>query len=330
MDELESAVHPVRMRPTNRISIMVLLSCSHLLGQGNPHDWLHDALLEEQQGRFDIAIEMARLAVDSHQLSGVELGRGYVMLGVAYHQVGEFTEGKAAFKKSLRILGHEPEHVSDYAAALNDYGGLCSDAGQLNLAEAAWLKALHLRKQMGDNAVVMRSLTNLAQLAVARRRLHEARAYLKQAVAEMKGAHDLVDDDLVLLFESQASVALAEGHASAAVANFERALELCRQTRGNEHWLTGWEHMLRGKAYAQLGDINRALADMREGLAILEHALGRTNTIYLAAQMAYSQVLDRAGLHAEAWQWRVAAEQAGKDLLGRQCFECTINVLGFR
>jgi len=330
MATLESEVHRVRMRPISKISIMVLLACTRFLAQRNPHDWLHDALVQEQLGHFEIAIDLAKLAVDSHQLSGVELGRGYVLLGVAYHQTGKFTEAKAAFEGSLRILGHDPEHVSDYAAALNNYGGLYGDVGQLEVAEAMWLKALHLRKQTGDHAAAMRSLTNLAQLALAQRRTRKAKQYLQQAFGEMKLAPDPIGDDLVLLEETQASVALGEDHSSAAVAGFQHALELCRQTRGDKHWLTGWEHMLRGKAYAQLGDINQALADMRQGLAILEQALGPINTMYLGAQMAYSQILDRAGLHAEALQWQAAATRASKDLVGRQCFECTMNVVGFR
>jgi len=328
MASLESKLHRVRMRPIRKIWIVVLLACARLLAQGNPHDWLHDALLEEQQGRFDIAINLAKLAVDSQQLRGVELGRGYVLLGVAYHQTGKFTEAKAAFESSLGILGHDPEHVSDYAAALNNYGGLCGDVGQLGAAEAMWLKALHLRKQTGDHAAAMRSLTNLARLALARRRIRKAKEYVQQASGEMKLAPDPMGDDLLLLVETQASLALGEGHSSAAVAGFQHALELCRQTRGDKHWLTGWEHMLRGKAYAQSGDVNRALADMREGLAILEPALGRLNMMYLGAQMAYSQILDRAGLHAEARQLQAAAVRASKDL--RQCFDCTINVVGFR
>jgi tetratricopeptide (TPR) repeat protein len=330
MDSLESKAHPVRMRSIRRIAIMMLLASTRFLAQGNPHDWLHDALVQEQQGRFDLAINLAKLAVSSHQLTGVELGRGYVMLGVAYHQTGKFAEAKAALESSLSILRHDPEHMSDYAAALNNYGGLCGDLGQLEVAEAMWLKALHFRKQTGDHAAAMRSLTNLAQLALARRRIHDAKKYVKQAFGEMKLVPDPMGDDLVLLVETQASLALGEGQSSAALAGFQRALELCRQTRGDDYWLTGWEHMLRGKAYAQLGDINRALADMREGLAILEQALGRRNAMYLGAQMAYSQILDRAGLHAEALQLRAASAQASKDLVGRECFECTINVVGFR
>jgi hypothetical protein len=98
----------------------------------------------------------------------------------------------------------------------------------------------------------------------------------------------------------------------------------------DEHWITGWEHMLRGKAYARSGDMSRASADMREGLAILEHAVGRENRLFLAAQLAYSQVLDCSGLYAEAAQLRSAAEQGLKEFAGIQGVRCTISVAGFR
>jgi hypothetical protein len=160
--------------------------------------------------------------------------------------------------------------------------------------------------------------------------MHEAKHYLKEASDVMRVADDLIDDDFVLFFEAEASMSLSEGHSSVAVADSGRALELCRRARGDEFWLTGWEHMLRGKAYAQQGDMNRASADMQMGLAIIEHALGCKNTMYLAAQIAYSQILDRTGLHAEAAQLRAAAEQARKDVFGTQCIGCTINIAGFR
>ena len=88
--------------------------------------------------------------------------------------------------------------------------------------------------------------------------------------------------------------------------------------------------MVLGNAYAQSGDMETALADMSRGLSIIDKALGRRNPTYFAAQMAYSHVLDRAGWHAQAAQWKAAAEQTEKDLYGGQCVGCTINVAAFQ
>jgi hypothetical protein len=69
---------------------------------------------------------------------------------------------------------------------------------------------------------------------------------------------------------------------------------------------------------------------MRTGLTILDHALGHRNAKYIGAELAYSQVLDQSGLHAEAAQMRAASEKASKDYYRSQCAGCTINIAAFR
>jgi tetratricopeptide (TPR) repeat protein len=318
------------MRHTYKLLLTVWLACFPLLAQQDPNSRLHDALVLEQQGQFDSAVNIINLLINSPQLKAIELGRAYVMLGFAYHQEGKFNEAQSAFDRSLQILEHDPEHVGDYATALNDYAGLLGDAEQWDEAEAMWLKALHLREHMGDHAAAMRSLTDLAQLALVKKRLHEAKEYVRQASDEMKLAHDPMDDDLAMLYETEGFVELVGGHASGAVTAFQRALGLSVRTLGEQHWISGWEHILRGKAYAQAGELKNAMTDMETGLAILDHALGRTSLKYAAAELAYSQVLDWAGSHAEATRLRAAAQQTSKDFYGNPCVGCTINVAGFR
>jgi tetratricopeptide (TPR) repeat protein len=318
------------MRYTNKLVFIFFLACSPLLAQQNPSSTLHDALVLEQQGQFDSAVNTINLLINSHQLNGAELGRAYIMLGFAYREEEEFNDAQFAFEHSLQILEHDPDHIGDYATALNDYAGLYGDAGQLEAADGMWLKALHLRKQLGDHAAAMRSLMNLAELALIQKRLHEAKEYLRQATDEAKSAaQDLTDDDLAKLYETKGWIELISGHASAAVTVFQRALDLSVRTRGAQHWIAGWEHILRGRAYAQAGDINSAMADMHVGLAILDHALGRTSLKYSAAELTYAQVLDRAGSHAEAARLRTAAGMAIKNFYGNSCTGCTINVAAF-
>jgi tetratricopeptide (TPR) repeat protein len=312
------------------ISILAWLTCTALFAQTTPQQELRNCLVLEQKAQFDEAIIAGKSALTSGQLTEAEMGRAYIMLGFAYHEEGKFNDAQTAFEQSLRIFEHDTEHLTDYASALDDYGGLYGDAGQLDVAQAMWLKALHLREQIGDHAAVVRSLTNLAQVAVAQKRLHQAAEYMRRASAELKSAPDLTNDDSAVFFEAQAWLALSEGHASAAVDGFQRALGICRRTRGEDHWLTGWEHILRGKAYAQSGNLTASLADMRQGLAVLDHALSRKSLQYRAAQLAYSQVLDQSGLHAEAAEMRANAGVSGKDLFDGQCSGCTINMAGFR
>ena len=196
-----------------------------------------------------------------------------------------------------------------------------------------WRKAFRLRQRIGDHTGTTLSLIRLAEVALAQNRVREAHQYLQKVQNPSDPAMaspDLINDDTAFFFETQGQLAIAEHHGSAAIAAYQHALELVERSRGEQHWLAGWEHMLLGKAYAESGDFGNALANMKTGLTILDHALGQKNPKYFTAELAYSRVLDQFGLHAEAAQMRAAAEKAGRDYYGSQCAGCTTNVAAFR
>jgi tetratricopeptide (TPR) repeat protein len=318
------------MRRLRWILLTLSLLQRPLLSQTNPHQALRDALTLENTGNFEPAAATANLAIDTGQLAGTELGRAYIILGVAYQGVGNLIDAQIAYEHALQILKGDPEHLEEYAAALENYAGYFTDLGQLEIAAPLWSKAFHLRQRMGDPTALTLALIHQAGVALSRKKIHEARDYLKHASEEMKLAHDLVDGDVALFFETKGWLGLAEGHASEAVAAYGHALALCTRAYGEQHWLCGWDRLLRGKAYAQASRFDIALDDMRKGLAVLEQTLGRRSPKYLAAQIAYSQVLDRVGSHVEAAQMRTSTEQARKDYFTGQCAGCTIPVSAFR
>jgi len=309
--------------------ILVVAVATPTFGQLNSHTALQDALVLENGGNFDTAAKIAKAAIDSGQLSRNELGRGYIIFAVASEGAGDLANARMAFEHALQVLEHDREHPEDYASALESYAGLYSLLGQLDVALRMWEKAFHLRERIGDHSGTALSLTRLAEVALARNRLREARRYLQKASDAML-ASDLGDDGEAFFLETQGWLAIAEHEAPAAVASYQNALELVKRSRGEQHWLAGWDHMLLGKAYAEAGDLKSALANMQAGLTILDHALGQKNPKYLVAELAYSRVLDQSGLHAEAAQMRAASEKASKDYYGSQCAGCTINVTAFR
>lgn len=298
-------------------------------GQNKPPA-LGDALVLVNRGSFETAARLAKATIDSGQLSGIELGRGYIILATAWLGAGDLANAQVAFEHALQILGHDREHPEDYASALEDYAGLYSQLGQLDVAAPMWRKALHLRQSMADHTGAALSLTRLAELSLARNRLREAQRYLQKASNERKISRDFVDDDQAFFLETQGWLAIAEHHAPAAVTSYECALKLVERSQGKQHWLAGWEHMLLGKAYSESGDLRSAVTNMQTGLTILDHELGQKNQKYIAAELAYSRVLDQVGLHGEAAQMRVAAEKASKAYFGAECAGCTINVAAFR
>jgi len=58
------------------------------------------------------------------------------------------------------------------------------------------------------------ALIHEAGVALARKKIREAREYLKKASAEMKLAHDLMDGNVALFFETKGWLGLAEGQPS--------------------------------------------------------------------------------------------------------------------
>jgi tetratricopeptide (TPR) repeat protein len=306
------------------------LLCMPTFGQSDPHQLLHDALVLNNRGDFETAARLAKATIDSRQLNGDELGRGYIILAVACQGSGDLAGAQIAFEHALHLLEHDREHPDDYASALENYAGFYNELGQLDIAAPMWRKALQLRQRIGDHTGTALSLIRLAELALCRNHIREAHQYLQKASDEAKITPDLLDDDKAFFFETQGWLAIVEHHAPAAVIDYQHALELMERSRGEQHWIAGWEHMLLGKAYAKSGDLRSALANMQTGLTILDHALGRKNPKYFAAELAYSRVLDKFGLHDEALQMRAAAEKASKDYYGEQCAGCTISVAAFR
>ena len=313
-----------------RTLLTVCLLNGPISGQTNPSVALQDALLLENRGSFEYAAKVAKATIDSRQMSGDELGRAYIILAVACQGAGDLANAQIAYEHALQVLDPDGEHPEDYASALENYAGFYSALGQLDVAAPMWRKVLHLRQTIGDHTGAALSLTRLAEVALARNRVHEARQYLQKATAEAKASPDPIDDDKAFFFETQGWLAIAEHHAPAAVAAYQSALRLVERSRGEQHWLAGWEHMLLGRAYAESRDFRSALANMQTGIAILDHALGQKSQKYFAAELAYSRVLDQLGSHAQAAQMRAAAEKARKDYYGSRCSGCTINVAGFR
>ena len=305
-----------------------------MLGAQTNSAQLQTALQLERQGQIDQAIAIAKPLTDSGQLRGADLGRACILLGTSYKEKGNLAESQRSFERALRIFEGDSDHLSEYASALQNYGMLYNDVGQADVAEVMWTKALRLRRQIGDHAAITRSLVALAGLALSKNHVSLANDELRAASNEMKQTtalkgDGLVDDDFALIAEAQGWLAMAQKRTHDAIAGYRRALEITRRTRGDDHWLTGWDRMLLGKALAQSGDMKQGLAETRAGYEILDRSFVRQSPKHVAAQVAYAQLLDRAGAHAQAAQLKAEADQAMKDLSRVQCVSCTINVSGF-
>ena len=69
---------------------------------------------------------------------------------------------------------------------------------------------------------------------------------------------------------------------------------------------------------------------MQKGLAILKMTEGTNSLRYLAGELAYSELLERAGSHAEAARINSDANTTIRNMGSSHCAQCTVSVWGLR
>ena len=173
---------------------------------------------------------------------------------------------------------------------------------------------------------VARSCVTLAGLEINQGHRCKGSEYLQQAVQEAKLAIGLDQDFYAQISSTRGCLALLGGDTAAAISVYTHAVELWATAHGENHMLTGWGYMLLGKSYARAGQNAVVLEEMRKGLRILERSTGTNSVKYLAAEIVYSEVLDRSGAHIQAIRLKNTAEQALKRLYQDACIPCSISI----
>ncbi|NYF80902.1 tetratricopeptide repeat protein [Granulicella arctica] len=284
----------------------------------------------EQEAQSAQAIVILQPLIDSGSLNAALTGKAWNIIGLAYQDQGNLVSARNAYEQSIHILKPLPDEIKDYAVALDDLGGFYLDSGQIELAGTIRIKALHLYEKLNDHEGVTIACSNLAGVAFAQKRVRDGRRYLERALQEAKVASGLDDDDLAALSSMQGWLAQFDGDMPGSVSAYRHAINLWRKSHGEDHPMTGWGYMLIGKAHAEAGLSAMALTEMQHGLTILDHMLGQRNPRFLAAEIAYSHVLDQTGAHVDATRLRTTAEQALNGFYNSQCVGCTASAAIFR
>lgn len=299
------------------------------IAQADPVAPLMRAYALERQDQPANAVALVRPLIESGTFQGAELGRAWILLGIAYADQSDFREAQHAYEQAISLLQPMSDR-RDYASAVYSLANLYLVEGQLQASKGLRLKALQLYEQAGDHRGIARASNALASLAWKQGHIREGRRYLKQTADEMKVATELNDDDLATIFATQALFARVDGNSSAAIAGYEHAIQLLKRADEANSPRLAWEYMLLGIAYADTSRFDDALGEMRQGLSILDRAWGRKDPRYLEAEIAYSQVLDRSGDHKPAALLRATDEATLKELKRAQCIGCTISAEAFR
>ena len=254
-------------------------------------------------------IQAANSLLANQKLTPVEQGIALTYLGHAYQRGGDFQTATRYYEKALAILERDGLHPSEYAITLGALATLYAEMDQMDTAKHVLLRSVHLfEKDSGQHGQIAIIWSDLATIAADRHSSREAHKCMALAIAEMKRATNVDPDETAVLLTTQARIAEIDGDVRTAIADYQRALDLWKQTHGDQHPDTGWLYVLLGDAYLEAHDIASARETTSRGLNVLEASSGRQNPRYLAAELAYSNVLEASGSHNEASRLRKEAQ----------------------
>jgi tetratricopeptide (TPR) repeat protein len=281
----------------------------------------------EQKGQYAEVVHPVSLLIASKALNERETGRAQLILGIAYHQQGEWTRAQSAYQMALQTLSGHQEYAADRAAVLDNFAQLYLEMGFPDTTMRMEGNVLRAYEGLSDHANVARSCIALAGLEINEGHRRKGKDYQQRALREAKLASGLDQDFFAQVSSTQGWLALLGGDTAAAISEYTHAVELWTAAHGEDHMLTGWGYMLLGKSYVQAGQNAVAMEEMRKGLRILEQSTGTNSVKYLAAEIAYSEVLDRSGAHTEAARLKDSAEQGLAKLNRDACPRCSVSVV---
>lgn len=319
------------MKYIDALLVSVITLCPSLVrAQVDVRHQLHYASQLFRQGQCSSVTDVAVPLMDSPGLTNLERGRAWALVGSAYQCQGRFQDATTSYEKALRILQVDDGLAADYAATLSAFGTLLSDMGQGKAALGVESRALHIYERIHDHAGIAVACVSLADLELGFKHHTQGRVYLERSMQETSLANGLSDDYYAFLTSSRAWLAEQEGDVSTAISGYREEIDQLTRLHGEHDSLVGWAYMLLGKAYLLRGDTGMASNRMDKGLAILRETVGTANFRYLAAQVAYAQVLDASGMRREAKQLRTGAQRALDRLYKDQCVQCRVSALALR
>jgi len=288
----------------------------------------------EQYGRGDprgvIAALKPQLESASDELSAIERGIAWNLLGSAYQSVEEFREALRCYENALRILREITNARLDYAAALTNMASLELAVGDVAAAKAMQLKLRTLYGAEAYHSGLARVANDLALIDLKQKDVRGARRETEESFREAELAGTLREDDYAPMYVLEGSVTEAEGDPHGAIAAYNKAIALWTESHGPRHYMLSTAYALRASALGEIGETAEGIADVKLALALMEENVRSDSIAYYCAELRYAKLLHRLGEKQEAARLGKAAGDAVAALSRRQCNGCTISAEGFR
>jgi len=283
-----------------------------------------------QRGQIQQVIDTANSLLSDARLTPADQVLALIYLGYAHQQRGEFTQATANYEKALSVVDRDGQHPSEYAAALATLATVYSQIGQIDTAKRVLLRAEHLLEEQNDHAGAAMIWNDLATIAAGQHSRGEAHKDMAHSIAESKLANNISAGELATFATTEGRIAELDGDPRTALSDYDRALDLWKQTNQDQQQRTAWIYVLMGGAYLQAGDLANARESAARGLSMLEATSGRQTPRYLLAELTYSKILDASGAHDEANKLRQEAQAGMNTGTDRQRAQGQISVNALR
>lgn len=280
--------------------------------------------------RTAISILEPILRDSPEELSVVQLGVAWNMLGSAYQGVDDYVQARRCYETSMHILRAIPNAHDEYASVLSNMGTLQITVGDISSAKAVLKKSRKLYDLEKDHGGLSAVANILAMLDLTQKDVRDARRETDEAVRQAELAKNLKDNDYAAMYIVNGSVQDAEGNTRAAIAAFEKAIGLWSRKSESNGYIIGTGYALRGSAFDKLGDSLQAISNLKQALSLFAQTSGQNSTAYFNAEIRYARVLRHAGYKQEAGQIDKDAQNGITALNRQQCNGCTISAESFR
>lgn len=268
----------------------------------------------ERIGAFDEALELYRGLLDERDRLGPRRwATVQVNLGTVYRNLGDPNLAAQAYRRAAAIFEQESDPAALSNALLNVGQVLHQNLGELEEAEAAYLEALRLAREIQDRGEEIQDLLLLGELYLDTGRLDEAQRRFARGLelAEQTGSAEGAWSAVYGLGRIEALAGreqTALGHFEAAIAVIERTRTGLDDRRLRGDFFASWRHVyeraveVSWRLHQQEHGGPQSEAGMesaRRALALVQRAKQRELVEVLGGRAIETVSLDAAGWHDE-------------------------------
>jgi tetratricopeptide (TPR) repeat protein len=322
------------MKPRSFATLLAVAAgvVSYLCAQQSGLEVLTRAAALNAEGKFRAAFELVQPLLDSNtqKLDNAIVGVAWDIRGLALQNLGNLDEARRSYESAIKILRAIPDQKIQYANALDNFGSLEADNGQLKESKVLRIRAKELYDSAGDHAGVARTASSLAVVELALGSRREARHYLADAFHEEAKLATPDPPNLAWMYGAECLLDEADGNFQAGLDRINRVIDLWTHHYGPKYYLLASAYSIRGRLYHLLRDDLRAEEDLRHSLMLLSDNGEGNSKLYFFVEIMYARELRNSGKKDDASRMESDARAALERLHHQQCGGCTISAEGIR